>query len=180
METSKDYRTLKRAVFNIQLGNFSSGKSELQTLLPDSTLPSQIEIPDQFSLAGNFNGRINDFRSTASLKSSFGNADVTASLKQLGTDTNYAYDISVKTDHFDLGRLLNNDSTFGVLSATASAKGEGFDVKTMKTNVTRTFKMLFLINTITRICRLTEALIMAHSTEPFAWPIRISILISTD
>ena len=70
---------LQNALFNFPNLTITSCKQDLR-MVPDSLIPRQIEMPENFSLLASFKGKIKSFESTIKLNSTFGKADLVASL----------------------------------------------------------------------------------------------------
>lgn len=120
----------KMAEFNIQLKKFNTSRSDILALIPVKSIPDQIRLPENLSATGNFNGTINHFKIKLNASTERGNADVNGVLNWKQKN----YDLNAKTYAFDLGWLLKQDSVLGKITLEASAKGTGFDIKTMNTD----------------------------------------------
>jgi translocation and assembly module TamB len=124
-----------KLAFNVKLDRFSSTRAEVLALLPDSLLPSDITIPETFTLAGSYSGTLSNFKAAVNLESSFGNAEAMLSMQPGSAAGITSYDGNVVLNHFNVGKLLNQEENVGVITATAKAKGEGFDLVTMNTTL---------------------------------------------
>ncbi|MEO6168813.1 MAG: hypothetical protein ABIO46_00845, partial [Chitinophagales bacterium] len=114
----------EKMVLNVQLSKFSSTREELLALLPDSLLPSSIEIPETFTLSGNYSGSPENFEAAVLLQSSFGNAVVVASMKPVPGKELTSYNAKVDLENFNLGKFLKQEETFGFVNLSATAVGE--------------------------------------------------------
>ncbi len=122
----------------LDLKNFQSSAKDLNDFLPSGTIPSNIQLPNNFSVSGKFNGGINNFKTDLKLKSSSGNATIKAIFDRTRKNSE-RYDALVSLDRFDLGRLLKNDS-IGKISLDAKVKGVGLNPKTANATVAGTVK----------------------------------------
>lgn len=118
-----------KMVMDIKLSRFSSTKAELMALLPDSLLPSSIEIPASFTLSGNYSGTMENFKSALFLESSFGNAMVVANMEKVAGKDIQHYDAKVDLENFNLGKLLKQEETIGIVNLSATAEGEDLLLK---------------------------------------------------
>ena len=118
----------KKAVYNIQIKNFTTSKHDLNIVLPKNTIPANIRIPDSLSVHGRFDGSIDDFNVDLSLNSGFGGAAVKGQLNI----PKKQYDLNADLSGFDLGKLLYQDSLLGKVDGHIMAKGNGFDFKKMQ------------------------------------------------
>ncbi len=117
----------------LDLKNFQSSAKDLNDFLPSGTIPSNIQLPNNFSVSGKFNGGINNFKTDLKLKSTFGNATIKAIFDRTRKNSE-RYDAVVSLDRFDIGRLIRNDS-IGIVSIDAKVKGVGLDPKTANATV---------------------------------------------
>ncbi|HUM46923.1 MAG TPA: hypothetical protein PLD84_08345, partial [Chitinophagales bacterium] len=124
-----------KMVMDVQLSRFSSTREELLALLPDSLFPSSITIPETFTLSGNYTGTPQNFKAAILLESSFGNAVIVASMKPVPGEELTGYNAKVDLENFNLGKLLNQEETFGLVNLSATADGEGFSMEDMNAEV---------------------------------------------
>lgn len=104
--------------------------SDLAALLPDSTLPATIHIPDSIFLKGNYKGTLSDFQSAMDMSSSIGSAFVHADIKNLQKEIP-GYTIALQAHSFDLGKLLGQ-SSLEKLNGAVDVKGSGLDTSNMQ------------------------------------------------
>ncbi len=123
---------LEQTFANISLKYLNTTRADIESFTPAHTIPDNIKIPENIRVTGMFNGSIKDFKTNLVLNSSDGSARLIASLNNKGE----FYDASIQVDTLNLGSILKQDSLLGKVSLTATAKGSGFDYKTMKTNLT--------------------------------------------
>jgi hypothetical protein len=121
----------KNAYYDIKLNKFNTTKKDILALLPANTLPDNIELPEVINATGYFKGTMNDFNSHINAKTNKGNADVTANMKAKGK----SYNVKAELNAVDLGYILKQQDSLGKITMKASAKGNGFDYKTMNTVV---------------------------------------------
>jgi hypothetical protein len=119
----------KKAVYHILIKNLSTSNDDLNSFLPENTIPKNIRIPDFLSVHGRFDGRLEQFNLDMALSSGFGNAAVHGQLNIPDKE----YDLNADLSGFDLGKLLYQDSLLGTVDLHATVKGIGFDFKRMQT-----------------------------------------------
>ncbi|MEX6691159.1 translocation/assembly module TamB domain-containing protein [Danxiaibacter flavus] len=124
----------KNAYYNINIAKLSTSRKDLLALIPKNTLPSNIRIPQSILLSGNYKGTTSAFSTVLNARTTNGTAKVSGSLN---TRTE-AYNLKASTQNLNVGYLISQDSTIGRITLTASAKGRGFDYKTLTTNVDAT------------------------------------------
>jgi translocation and assembly module TamB len=128
----------KTAVFNFPDLKIRSGKSDID-LMAGSYVPESIEIPETISMEVVFNGRIKDFESTIGLTSSFGSAQLAATL-----DENEHFSSTAAVDGFNLGLLLKDTLMYGPVSFVAEANGAGLDINTVKAEIHAEVSQIYL------------------------------------
>lgn len=124
---------MEKAKFDVLINQFQSTASDILTFVPPNTIPNTIQLPETFSLNGNFKGMINDFTTDLNLKSSFGEAKVAALFDQ-SQQGKERYDARINVSEFHLGKLIKNDS-IGKLTLKADVKGVGLEPKTASADV---------------------------------------------
>ncbi len=115
------------AYFDLNLKKFTTTKADLQLLVKQGMLPASIEVPGMVAVSGFFKGYMKDFDGKADITSSFGNAQAKVTMSKRET-----YNASVIVDHFDLGKLLRQPETLGLVTMKANVIGSGLSVETMK------------------------------------------------
>lgn len=123
----------EQAFYNIQLKKFETTKNEILKLTPTGLIPENISLPNQLSLKGNFDGKIEDFKTNLNLQSDFGQLIANGSLNMKKQDQE-VFDFNFSIKDFKLGELLQNDS-LGNISLHAEAKGVGFNPKTANATI---------------------------------------------
>src|SRR5690606_32009550 len=91
-----------------------------------------ITLPESIALSGTFDGGMSGFDTDLQLETSAGNASLEGLFRTRGqsgaADTTYRGRLAIMD--FDLGRILNMDSTLGTISFAADVEGRGLDPKT--------------------------------------------------
>ncbi|MCA1758006.1 MAG: translocation/assembly module TamB domain-containing protein [Bacteroidales bacterium] len=114
-----------KARFHLPALMIVSGRDDIE-MLAGNLIPDGIELPGQFTLQIAFDGMVNAFESEVELTSSFGNAQLTASL---AADETFSSNLSV--DDFNPGRVLGDTVMFGPLTLTAEATGSGLNLNNL-------------------------------------------------
>ncbi len=110
-----------KAYFNILDLKLHTTKRDVKMMVGDA-IPKSIELPDDADLKLAFKGTIKSFESNVEFGSSFGAANMFASI-----DKNENFSSKVSIYGFDLGRLLKDTAMYGPVSLTAEIKGQGLD-----------------------------------------------------
>lgn len=129
---------MKKAFFDFPNLTLHSDKKDIKMMVGDS-IAKTVEIPENIDIQIAFKGKMKDFETTANLKSSFGNANLVATI-----DAQENFNGNVTLEQLDLGRLLKDTLFYGPVSLTAEAIGQGLDLKTMKAKIKAEATQLYL------------------------------------
>lgn len=129
---------MDKLFINLNLKKLTTSKKDLDRLIAKSILPKDISVqfPNSISLSGTFKGGMKGFDTNMSLLTEKGNATVNGYLNMAGKDT--TYDATLSIADFNLGHLLNQDSTLGIISVDAQVKGKGLNPKSMNAAINGT------------------------------------------
>jgi hypothetical protein len=115
------------AHYDIDLREFSSGRSDIRALVADTGLPGNLVLPAAVRMNGEFKGGRKEFFASVFITTSIGDAKVKATLRsgrgQNAGSSQWKAEVSV--EDFNLGSLLDDPETFGPVSLDASAEGTG-------------------------------------------------------
>lgn len=129
---------MQKAQFNIPDAHIKTGKQDLETFA-GTFIPDNLEMPGRIDLLANFNGGINSFVTRVNLRSSFGPANMDATLGNKDEFT-----ARIETDHFDAGRLLKDTLMYGPVSLIAEAAGKGVTLETMTARLKAVVSQVYL------------------------------------
>lgn len=126
----------KRMSLDLRIADLSSSRSDLQRILPDSTVPSSIELPDVMRLSGKVQGTLDNLHVDTQLASDRGGATFVGNLKNFVKGRQQSYDGTLILQEFDAGKWLKQPpSELGKLSLTTTVVGQGIDPKTLRAEV---------------------------------------------
>ncbi|NEW82178.1 MAG: hypothetical protein GZ094_07415 [Mariniphaga sp.] len=115
-----------------------SGKSDI-VMIADTMVPKSIEMPENIGLQVVFKGKMKSFESTANMTSSFGAANLIASIDP---SENFSGKVTINT--LDMGRLLKDTVMYGPVTLTAEANGHGLDTNTVKAKIKADVTAIYL------------------------------------
>jgi len=121
-----DFQT---ASFNFPNLMISSGRKDI-AMFAGTYIPKNVELPENISMQIAFNGAMKSFKMTAGMSSSFGSANLFATI-----DKKENFISKASFTNFDLGRLLKNKLMYGPATLKAEASGHGMDMKTIQTKI---------------------------------------------
>ncbi|MCL4484685.1 MAG: hypothetical protein M1445_19080, partial [Bacteroidetes bacterium] len=116
----------------------TSGRKDI-VMMAGSYIPDSIDIPENISMQVVFKGKMKSFESTVNMTSSFGAANLTASI-----DPAENFSGKMSLSNFDLGRLLKDTIRYGPVSLTSEANGQGLDLKTIKAKIKADVSQIYL------------------------------------
>ena len=131
---------IKTAYYNFPNLHIISGRKDI-AMMAGPAIPKNIELPENISLQVVFKGQMKSFGSTLAMASSFGSANLSATV-----DKNENFSSKINIAGFDVGRLLKNKALYGPVSLTAEAEGHGLDKNTVKADITALVSQVMLKN----------------------------------
>ncbi|MDO9186468.1 MAG: translocation/assembly module TamB domain-containing protein [Bacteroidia bacterium] len=126
------------AYFNFPNLKIYTGKKDI-LMMAGPSVPKSIELPENISMQIAFKGKLKTFESTVGMSSSFGSANLFATI-----DKNENFKSKVNITNFDLGSLLKNKEMFGPVSLTAETNGQNLDKNTIKAKVNVEISEIYL------------------------------------
>lgn len=115
---------------DLRINRFITNKQDVAALVPQGSLPSNINLPTTIAVSGFFKGGLERFNTNLAAKTSLGDANIEGQLFN-----NERYTAQVKLINFDLGTLLQQQEQLGRVTASASATGQGFDLKSASADI---------------------------------------------
>ena len=103
-----------------------SGQKDI-VMMAGPYIPENMAVPENIRIELAFKGKMKSFESTVNMSSSFGDANVVASI-----DPEENFSSKVSMIGFDVGRLMKDTLLYGPVSLTAEADGKGLDMNTIK------------------------------------------------
>ncbi len=125
---------VKDLSYNLHVSRFVTSRKDVAAFVPDSTL-SQIRLPDRFGVTGLIAGTAADYNADVVLVSTDGRAYIKGTLATSPGKGKETYNMYLRTDQLNLGRILKQDSLMSTVSANILVKGKSFDPKTMASSV---------------------------------------------
>jgi hypothetical protein len=126
------------AMFDFPNLSIVSGKGDIE-LMAGPAIPENILLPENINIQAVFKGQMKAFETTMDLNSSFGSAQLFASI-----DKEEVFSGNMEVAGFDLGRLLNDTIMYGPVSLTAEASGKGLDMETIEATIKAEVSQIYL------------------------------------
>ena len=130
-----------KAYFDLNVKQLKSGSKDLNGILPPGTIPTSIQLPENFTAVGTFKGTITNFYTNMNLVSSFGNAKIKGNYDRT-VKNNDKYDAQTELTNFHLGKFIKNNAV-GKVTAKATVKGNGTDLKTATVSLNGTIQKAY-------------------------------------
>lgn len=122
--------------YNLAIKDSRVDKSFLSAILPPNTIPPNITLPTTITVSGTAKGDMNNIQPDLKLGGSYGTVAVKGYVKNFKNQQAATYDLRFATSNFAVGRLIQQDSLIGNVTMTGTAKGRGFDYRTMRSAFT--------------------------------------------
>jgi len=128
----KNIKTPQRLQYDLNIKNSRIEKSFILSMVPKNTIPASIELPQLITLAGTLKGDMNNVAPNIKLGGSYGIVTAKGYVRNFKNKDAATYDLAFTTTNFQAGNLLKQDTILGNISMSGTAKGTGFDYKTMR------------------------------------------------
>jgi hypothetical protein len=115
--------------FNARIYQLNMTRSVMQGFM-DAKMLKQISLPPSMNVKGTLSGGMNELVSNLNVNSSYGAAVVQGRLSNITTPTRLSYNLKIFARNLETGKWIKQDSLFGRMTGTISAKGSGIDYKT--------------------------------------------------
>ena len=120
--------------YNISIADARVEKSFITKFIPTNSIPPSIKLPNTILFKGSLKGDMNNVAPDLILNGTYGMITAKGYVNNFQNKNAAKYDIYFTTKDFAFGKLLSQDSVIGKVTLSATAKGTGFDYKTMNSN----------------------------------------------
>ncbi len=138
----KNLADSKNMKYDFLLRESSFDKTFIMGLIPPGTLPPEINLPEKNYIRGTLKGTIDDLVADLQLGGSYGLVTVKGFIKDAKDKEKATYDLIITTNNYEIGKLISQDSILGKVTGSFTAKGTGFNYKTMRSDITASIKQL--------------------------------------
>jgi len=121
---------MNKANFDVNIADFSTNRTDVVSIAPKGTIPSNITIPQNLHLKGAFKGSMYTFNTRLSLRSSLGALDLQGALRNGSNKNRATYTANVKVNNLNVGAITKQPKTVGKVTLSANISGEGLNPKT--------------------------------------------------
>ena len=127
----RNFKDPKNLSYNINVRQARVQKSFITGLVPAGTLPPSLNLPEVITASGTAKGDMNNIQPNLKLGGSYGAVAVNGFVRNFKNPETASYDLHFSTNQFAVGKLIKQDTLIGTLTMAGSAKGKGFNYKTM-------------------------------------------------
>ena len=121
---------VNKAYFDLTIDDFSTSRTDINTIASKGMIPSSVSIPQNLNLKGTFKGGISNFNTKMNLRSSDGGVDLTASMKNGSNKNNASYSANIRASNLNVGELTKQPQMVGTVTLSANISGTGLNPKT--------------------------------------------------
>ena len=133
--TIKNITTPNSLYATINLINFETSKSDIESILDTAIIPTSISIPSSIKTKGNFKGTPSIFDANLDLLTSFGDVAATIEMDTSQPSADTIYNASLDIAQLNLGKLLNDTSLLGPLTMQTTIHGKGTSLHTLNADI---------------------------------------------
>ena len=103
---------VNKATFDVNIADFTTSRSDINTLAAKGMIPANISVPENINLKGTFKGGISNFNTKINLRTTYGAVDLTAAMKNGSNKNNASYSANIRANN--LRRLILHGNYIGV------------------------------------------------------------------
>ena len=119
----------------LDLEKFYTTKSDVESIVPDTLLPSSIALPDWLNIKANLRGTFTSPSVKTILTSNLGTIELNGTLKREGNSGISKYSGALNLKDFQTGKLLKQEEILGPVTLTASVDGSGLKMEELDARV---------------------------------------------
>jgi hypothetical protein len=116
--------------YNLNITRIQASRDLLAAFLPPAML-KQVNLPSSFTVSGRMSGTALSYNMDLVAVTSDGSATVRGTLAMGKRAGNERYDLAIKANNLNIGKIMRQESTLGRVTANVTAKGSSFDINYM-------------------------------------------------
>lgn len=125
---------VKKFQADLNLPYFNTTKKDILAFMPKGAIPSTITLPDVINAKGKIKGSTNNLYTDLNISSSLGSATLKGTINGFSIPSSMKYNMAVTTHNLNLGVIMQDTKTYGLLNSNFSIQGTGTDP--MRSNIT--------------------------------------------
>jgi translocation and assembly module TamB len=124
---------------NLSIDEMATTRQDLMNILPDSALPSSVELPEKILITGKIQGGMEDITMDAKINTSLGNGAFVGNIKNATDSVNITYNGQLSFQEFDMGKFLKQPpEELGKITLVTDIDGRGYSPNTMQARLNGT------------------------------------------
>ena len=123
----------KKFQADLTIPYFTTTKQDLMAFVPKGSIPSTITLPESISAKGRIKGNSNNLYTDLNIATSLGSATLKGTISGFSNPATMKYNMAVTTNNLNLGAIMQDPKTYGMLNSSFSIQGTGTDP--MKSNI---------------------------------------------
>lgn len=120
----------KKFSADLDIKYLKTGRKDILSLLPKGTIPNTFTLPESITAMGKIKTSMNDLVSDITISTSLGTAKLKGSLLNYANPKAAKYDYAITANGIDLGTMMKDKATYGILNGNFKVNGSGFDPAT--------------------------------------------------
>jgi hypothetical protein len=130
-----DIRKGEDPYLNLTVDKFYTTQTDVESIVPDTLIPTSIAIPEWLNISGDFDGTFNSPTVKTIVTSNLGLIQLDAQLERNKSTgkSNYSGTLSLKDFH--TGKLLKKEERMGPITLIATVDGSGFKMDELNSRV---------------------------------------------
>ena len=120
---------------SLSIRTLSTTKNDIEAFVPPNTIPTNISLPDRVDLTGTVAGNMGSMKTDIDVNTNLGSASIDGIFGNLTQPEKLRYKTVIATRRLNLGKIMQNEKSFGTVTANITAVGQGTDPKTANAKV---------------------------------------------
>jgi len=125
---------IKKLLFDVNLQDFSTSKTDLLKLVPKNTIPQSVILPEHIKVSSMFRGSLKNINFQAALLTSLGNINASGMMKINSVARDTSYQVNLQARNLQAGKL-GSIKEIGLISLSANVQGRGLSLNTANTTI---------------------------------------------
>jgi translocation and assembly module TamB len=131
---------------SLELTELTTGKKDLEALLPEGILPGSFSVPDSIRMKAQVTGYLKNFNADLDFNSSFGGFKANVRMNPAAGNQAEPYSVDLNLTELNAGKFLNQPDILGPVTLTANLNGSGLDTNTLNAQLHLVVQTAFVKN----------------------------------
>ncbi len=144
--------------FDVRVEKFYSTRADIENILPDTLLPDSMALPAWININAQYRGGLTAAHFNTFAASSYGSLEVNGEMNLDSTSAARGYRAAWALNDFNVGELLMQPDTYGLLSVDGKLRSDGLTPEEMRSAMEATITSFFYQGHEYRDFRITASL----------------------